>query len=406
METAPHTPEPPPAQRSALAALPAYSLFAFFLLGQVTVAMLLQLASIPLGLALSEVFVFAAPAFLLARAANYKPASFLALRPPPSALLVLLGLLAGASNFVVAGGLQILGRSFVPAEIAKRYDAAHLFQGIGTGELVLVVVALGIFAPLCEEIGFRGWIQPVLRARHGELKAVIITGILFAALHLDPIGMAARIELGVLFGLLAVWTRSLWPAIAAHAANNLIAAGLLVAALTGPERAAQSPTSPLKALGLAAAGLAGVVLILWAVRRVAAKLPEQAPPESADPAEDHLPKAARAGLWIPAWLLAGLACAGALLTLRWTAFQIAIADAASPPQAVTQRLPNDQARKELEKRLLAAKRQAQSGAVDLQAYRAMRGRLAELGKADAGAALSLDEVGAAIDLGSADAGVR
>ncbi|MGC4113536.1 MAG: type II CAAX endopeptidase family protein [Myxococcales bacterium] len=405
MDPAPASSAPvdPKLQRSSLAALPAYPYFAFLILGQVTVAAVLQLASLPLGLALSEVFIFAAPAFLLSRAANYKPASLLALRTP-SPLLVLLGLLAGASNFLVAGGLQILVRSFVPAEYAKRFDAAHLFQGVGGAELILVVVSLGLFAPVCEEIAFRGWIQPILGARSSGTWSVVLTAILFAILHLDPIGMAARIELGVLFGLLALWTRSLWPAIAAHAANNLIAAGLLVAALTGPERVAQAPTSPLKALALAAAGLAGVVLILLVVRRKTSGLPERVL-ESADPAQDHHPTARRAGAWLPAWMGTAIVCGVALMALRWNAFQVALADAATPPQPTLQKLPDEPARKALEKRLVEAKKQAQSGEVDLERYKALRQRLVALGKADGG--LTLEAATTALEAaGEPDAGAR
>lgn len=377
------------ARRSALAGLPAYRLFAFLMLGQVTAAMLLQLASLPLGLALSEVFLFALPAVLLARAANYRPASLLSLGAPVSLPLVGLGLFAGASNFLVAGGLQILFRSLVPEEIARQYDAAHLFQGVGGVELALVVAALGLFAPLCEEVAFRGFLQPVLRARSGDVWGVLSAAVLFAVLHLDPIGMAARIELGVLFGVLALWTRSLWPAVAAHAANNLIAAVLLVVSLSGGERASQRPTAPLEALGLAAAGLAGVALALWGVRRLSTKLPERLP-EPADPAGDHRPALARAGLWLPAWLLTGLACGVTLLALRWTAFQVALADAASPPQLVLKKLPDAAARKQVEKRLLEEKRKAQSGATDLKSYGELRKRFAGLAKAEAG--LSVEDV--------------
>jgi hypothetical protein len=61
-------------ERAQIATLPGYSAFAFFLLSQVTVAAALQLASLPVGLMFSELFLFAAPAFLLARSSNWRAA--------------------------------------------------------------------------------------------------------------------------------------------------------------------------------------------------------------------------------------------------------------------------------------------------------------------------------------------
>jgi type VI protein secretion system component VasF len=76
------------------------------------------------------------------------------------------------------------------------------------------------------------------------------------------------------------------------------------------------------------------------VRRLAARLPEGGDgPESIDPAQDHHPTAARVGAWLPAWLVLGLACAAALLALRWTALQVSLADAVAPVQGVERRLP-------------------------------------------------------------------
>jgi hypothetical protein len=57
-----------------------------------------------------------------------------------------------------------------------------------------------------------------------------VTAFVFSAFHLDPVGLAARFELGLLFGLLAWRSGSLWPAMAAHGANNLISSLLFLGA--------------------------------------------------------------------------------------------------------------------------------------------------------------------------------
>ena len=61
---------------------------------------------------------------------------------------------------------------------------------------------------------------------------LVTTAFVFSAFHLDPVGFLARFELGLLFGLFFFRTGSLWPGIAAHAANNLVSTG----SCTSPRR--------------------------------------------------------------------------------------------------------------------------------------------------------------------------
>jgi signal transduction histidine kinase len=46
---------------------------------------------------------------------------------------------------------------------------------------------------------------------------------------MDPIGFSARVELGLLFGILFLWSRSIWPGAMAHAANNLVSTAIYLA---------------------------------------------------------------------------------------------------------------------------------------------------------------------------------
>ena len=83
-----------------------------------------------------------------------------------------------------------------------------------------------IFAPLIEEIGFRGVFYVTLRSRLRPAPSAILTAAVFAAIH--PYSMVGFLMLCVSAAVLA-WsyerTRSLLPAIIAHLANNLIVIG-------------------------------------------------------------------------------------------------------------------------------------------------------------------------------------
>jgi membrane protease YdiL (CAAX protease family) len=85
----------------------------------------------------------------------------------------------------------------------------------------------GIFAPICEEIYFRGFVYPVLRQRFGMPPAVLIASCLFAAIHFDLVRFLFLALLGAFLAMVCEKTRSLLPAIAAHSAYNLASIALL-----------------------------------------------------------------------------------------------------------------------------------------------------------------------------------
>ena len=228
-------------ERRELAALPAYSAFAFFFCSQVTIAVAMQLASVPFGLMYAEVFLFALPAVLIARSANWRAFTLLKLQRPAKGLIAL-GFFTGAANFLLAGSLQNAVRAVLPESLLRSFDSSHLFVGASDFETTMVLVAIAVFAPLCEELVFRGYLQTVLRARVGVSRAVGICALLFAVLHVDPVGLLARVELGVLFSVLVLWSGSLWPAIAAHAVHNLIGGLGIVVATRWPPPPGDGPT--------------------------------------------------------------------------------------------------------------------------------------------------------------------
>jgi hypothetical protein len=85
----------------------------------------------------------------------------------------------------------------------------------------------GVFAPVCEELYFRGFVYPVLRRRLGASPAVLITSCLFAAIHFDLVRFLFLALLGAFLAVVCEKTKSLLPAIVAHGAYNLASIALL-----------------------------------------------------------------------------------------------------------------------------------------------------------------------------------
>lgn len=97
---------------------------------------------------------------------------------------------------------------------------AGLFE-LPTWALLLLVAAS---PAICEELLFRGALLSGLRRDHGAAKSIWISSILFGLVHASIHRLLPTTLLGALLAGLASSSRSLWPAMALHAAYN----GILV----------------------------------------------------------------------------------------------------------------------------------------------------------------------------------
>lgn len=81
-----------------------------------------------------------------------------------------------------------------------------------------------VWAPIFEEIGFRGLLYTTLRSRYGVVTAAILSAAIFAMLHLYSIaGALAVFWSGLVWAFAFERFRSLLPAMFAHATGNLMA---------------------------------------------------------------------------------------------------------------------------------------------------------------------------------------
>ena len=86
--------------------------------------------------------------------------------------------------------------------------------------LVMLVVMAAIVAPVTEEIIFRGYLYPVLKSRTGRTAAIIVSALVFAAVHHNAIALAPLAFLAILLAISFEFTGSIWLPMAIHAAFN------------------------------------------------------------------------------------------------------------------------------------------------------------------------------------------
>lgn len=110
-------------------------------------------------------------------------------------------------------------------------DAAILTQKILEGtsiqQYLINLLIIAILPAVGEEFIFRGIIQRILTDwTRNSLAAILIAGVLFSAIHLQFYGFVPRLLLGIYFGYLFYWSKSIWLAIWAHFLNNALAVSL------------------------------------------------------------------------------------------------------------------------------------------------------------------------------------
>ena len=187
------------------------------------------------GTALGQSLCLALPSLIYAKWKTDSVKNALRLRPVSGAILVRVALLAltgvGAAILLEQATQPLIARYFadwIPLlEVIEKLLTPKTAEGLLTNLLVI-----GLIAPICEEMLFRGAFQSTLEQR-GPVRAIAVTALAFGIIHLNPFNFIGPIIYGVAFGLVVWRTGSIIPAILWHALNNSTA--VLLAGIGGSD---------------------------------------------------------------------------------------------------------------------------------------------------------------------------
>ncbi len=150
---------------------------------------------------------------------------------------------------VVAAAVAYYGLTALYSALVHLHGKDKLPSELGATHSTAALVAASLFvcaiAPMCEEFFFRGFVFGALRnipLRVGRFDggpwiAAVLTGILFGLAHTGSASSQYLIPLGFLGFVLCLvrWrTRSLYPCMALHSANNALALGVNQLSWTAP----------------------------------------------------------------------------------------------------------------------------------------------------------------------------
>ena len=111
--------------------------------------------------------------------------------------------------------------------ISSEENAASLTKAFLSGNSLMSLtsnlIIIAFLPALGEELFFRGIMQKLFSQMiKNNHAAIIITSIIFSAIHMQFFGFLPRMALGIFLGYLLLWSKSLWLPILAHFLNNAL----------------------------------------------------------------------------------------------------------------------------------------------------------------------------------------
>lgn len=178
--------------------------------------------------------MFIIPVFIFARLCDSKPAEYLGLRSAKpvyyilgmAVLIISLPFVdwAGTINHGLIPETTSLGKWMKSMEEDAGRQISFMLKRDGVGELLLNLLFVAVFAGVGEELFFRGILQRLfIKLFKNPWVGIIVTAVIFSAIHLQFYGFIPRFILGILLGLIYWYSGSLWPAIVAHFAYDALA---------------------------------------------------------------------------------------------------------------------------------------------------------------------------------------
>lgn len=181
--------------------------------------------------AVSTFFMFFLPVYFTALICYRNPWRFIGFKMKFNAkqLLIVLGIVI--LTFPLSGALAEINKIipiskswevyFKAKEAERAAQEAALININSFSRYMLSMLIIALLPAIFEEVCFRGGLQNILiRWFKGPWFAIILTAIVFSAIHASYYGFLVRFALGVILGLIFYYSGSLWLSVICHFLYN------------------------------------------------------------------------------------------------------------------------------------------------------------------------------------------
>ena len=180
---------------------------------------------------LATLIAFLMPAILFAKILSKQPFSWLGFSKKMNAKQLLIVVLITFAGMILSGSLGMLNQKIPLSEdllkqaqqLENTYKNAMMNMAHMTNfsDYLLAMLVMALAPAVFEEVLFRGAFQKVFVGwTKNAWAGIIITSILFSAIHFSFFGFLPRIALGLILGLIFYYTNNLWLSILLHFLNN------------------------------------------------------------------------------------------------------------------------------------------------------------------------------------------
>lgn len=195
-----------------------------------------QLAYLKFAQALQHISFFVIPPLLVAWLMTGQVFRYFGMHIFPGYTALLLVIILALALLPLTGDLGVLNSGLKLPEWlsgleswiqSKEDEAANLtawlIESGNTRSLLVNIFILALLPAVGEELLYRGVLQQIFEKlfRSAHLS-VLVTAVLFSASHLQFYGFLPRFLLGLVYGYLFYWSRSIWLPVLAHFVNNLV----------------------------------------------------------------------------------------------------------------------------------------------------------------------------------------
>ncbi|WP_353548930.1 type II CAAX endopeptidase family protein [Sediminibacterium sp. KACHI17] len=180
---------------------------------------------------LATLIAFLIPAFVFAKVISKQPFSWLGFNKKMNSKQLLIVVLITFAGMILSGSLGMLNQDIPLSEgllkqaqqLENTYKNAMMNMAHMTNltDYLFAMLVMALAPAIFEEVLFRGAFQQVFIGWTKHAWAgIIITSILFSAIHFSFFGFLPRIALGLILGLIFFYTNNLWLSILLHFLNN------------------------------------------------------------------------------------------------------------------------------------------------------------------------------------------